>query len=165
MPSPHKTRVALDLTEERTLFTFNLIMQRILRIPARVSLLTALAVLVAACSSQDGSGPVPEPQGVEVTLTSSSDVASQSSPLTVTVTVTNHGTEKTSYGQGSSSCRTTLVVRVNDSDQGASEPRMCTADIMTYELNPGESYSEDWEWGGAYYTDRLVPLEPGGYEL
>lgn len=115
-----------------------------------------------ACSSIFAAG--------ELRMTASADdaVASPTRPVAVRVTATNVGDARVTWGPGSSTCKFHLFVRADGTDLFASafNGSICTADLSTHRLDPGQSRTETLEWTGLVQRgNSLVPLDPGTYEV
>lgn len=126
------------------------------------SLLLAGGVATGACSSNVASGEL------QVAAYTSSTLATPSRPITLRVTARNVGSANVTWGSGSSTCQFALLVRVDGEDLDAPVNRVCTMDLRTLSLGPGESRTEIMEWTGLVHRVREAPavlLAPGTYEL
>jgi len=133
-------------------------------IPATASsrlVIVGLVWALAACETPSE----PSAGTLHVTAVSDAAVATPSQPALVQVTATNTGSGAVSWGPGSSICRLALMVR----NEGAWHvvPRgPCTADVVTYVLQPGESRTETIAFDGQYNTAAgTVTLRAGSFEL
>jgi hypothetical protein len=72
------------------------------------------------------------------------------------VTAVNRGDDRVVWGSGSSSCQLGLVVLDADGQRHSVDFRDCTSDLVEQGLDPGESLTESFLWGGMI----LVPQEP-----
>jgi len=89
------------------------------------------------------------------------------------VTAVNHGDERVVWGSGSSSCQLGLVVLDTDGRRHNIDLRDCTDDLVEQGLDPGESRTETFVWGGMIMVDQqpwssLPPLQAlpaGQYRL
>lgn len=132
----------------------------------RNRLLPCLAMAVIACAGCSPVGPSP----LVVTLSAEDSVASPGEPILLLVTATNVGVTPVRWGPGSSTCQLGLQVRVDGTDVFAPPAHgVCTMDLVTHVLLPGQSRTEAIPWAGmAQLGDTLAPvvlLEPGAYEL
>ena len=126
---------------------------------AVASLLLAVAGL-ASMSCDDLFGG----SDLDLTLSVSDTLVGADRPLTITLTATSTG-EAVAWGQGSSSCQLTAVVRVDGKDHSV-DLRGCTDDLVLQGLVAGASRVEQWSWSGQYLTDTgFEPLPAGRYEL
>lgn len=104
-------------------------------------------------------------------LTASADrsVASPENPAVIRVTAANVGSDRATWGSGSSTCQFHLLVRIDGVDLFAPSSRICTADLRTFSLKPGESRTEALDWAGQVkreLSSRATEwLEPGIYEV
>lgn len=107
------------------------------------------------------------PEGLVISTEVLESTASVNDPARVRVTAANVGLTRVTWGPGSSSCQLWLQVRTGNG--GAFAPvdgRVCTADLVTPALEPGESRTETLSWSGrAQVGDSIVVLEPGVYQL
>jgi hypothetical protein len=106
--------------------------------------------------------------GDEIVVTVAVEPASLAPGDTVTITVLaeNAGQKTIEFGRGSSSCRLSAVVRIDDMDYAVYAPRACLKDLVPWTLAPGESRTESWPWAGALAAvDTMYLLPPGTYEL
>lgn len=96
-------------------------------------------------------------------------IATPDAPVAVRVTVRNIGEARASWGPGSSTCKLQLMVRVDGVDRFAPVNRVCTMDLTTHVLDPGESYIETLTWDGRVQLgsgpEGIEQLPPGTYEL
>lgn len=125
-------------------------------------LLLTGAMAGGACSSILSAGQL------RMSASAADAVASSTHPLAVRVTATNVGDARVTWGPGSSTCQFHLFVRVDGADLVASafHGRVCTLDLSTLSLAPGESRTETLEWTGLVQRgNTVVPLEPGSYEV
>lgn len=89
------------------------------------------------------------------------------------VTAVNRGDERVVWGSGSSSCQLGLVVLDADGGRHNIDFRACTDDLAEQGLDPGESRSETFLWGGTILVQQppwssLPPLQAlpaGQYRL
>ena len=126
----------------------------------------SILVVVIACS---------DPLAVSiVTLdVDGSVVVSPMEPEGFRVTAVNRGDERVVWGSGSSSCQLGLVVLDADGQRHNIDFRDCTSDLVEQGLEPGESRSETFLWGGMIMVDQepwssLPPLQvlpAGQYRL
>ena len=117
-------------------------------------------LIVGACSLFDDTN-------FEVTISASSSFTSPSEPVTLTVKAENRGGSRVVWGQGSSSCQLGSLVRVEGRDFPAPDLiRPCTADLVDFGLDPGESQTESWNWAGYIVRgDSTQLLPPGTYQV
>jgi len=96
-------------------------------------------------------------------------VATPSQPAVIAVTVTNVGRTRATWGPGSSTCQLFLAVRVDGEDLPLpGGGRVCTMDLRTYVLHPGDSRTEVLAWDGTVPrgdSGERTTLEPGVYEV
>ncbi len=130
------------------------------------ALAPSLFVVVIACS---------DPLAVSiVTLdVDGSVVVSPPEPEEFRVTAVNRGDERVVWGTGSSSCQLGLVVLDADGQRHNVDFRYCTSDLVEQGLDPGESLSETFLWGGMIMVHQepwsslpaLQALPAGQYRL
>lgn len=100
---------------------------------------------------------------VTLTLQSQDRIVSRSQPGTFRVTATNSSEGRVEWGSGSSSCQLGLfVVGASSTRQEAATNRACTADFVTQGLDPGESRTETFSWGGEVLRNGDAVLLPAG---
>ncbi len=102
-----------------------------------------------------------------VTLSADGSVTSETEPVTLTVTATNRGSDRVSWGRGSSSCQLGAVVRVAGRQVEARVNHGgCTDDLVDQALEPGESRTESFTWNGLILEgDDFAFLPAGAYQL
>lgn len=132
--------------------------------PTRGAALIAAVALVSSCGLLAPGELVLEAELVD------DSVASPQEPLFITATARNPGEGRVTWGPGSSSCQLHLVVRVDGIDRFVPiTGRVCTADLATHVLKPGERRTETLAWTGeAQMGEGLESIEllpPGKYEL
>jgi len=93
-------------------------------------------------------------------------VVSPGSPSEFMVTVENTGSERITWGMGSSSCQLSLFV-IADGIRHPVNHEVCTDDLGEQGLNAGERRTEDFEWGGAVPDIEGEPfvLPEGRYRM
>jgi hypothetical protein len=102
--------------------------------------------------------------GLDLSVAVSDTLVGPDRPVTVTLTATSTG-DAVAWGQGSSSCQLTAVVRVAGKDHSI-DLRGCTDDLVLQGVVAGGSRVEQWSWNGQYLTDTgFEPLPAGRYEL
>lgn len=121
-------------------------------------LLTAVGLAAPGCDDLfDGSD-------LDLTLAVSDTLAGPDRAVTVTITAISTGAA-VAWGQGSSSCQLTAVVRVDGSDHSI-DLRGCTDDLVLQGVVAGGTRVEPWVWNGEYLTDvGFAPLPAGRYTL
>ncbi len=101
-----------------------------------------------------------------ITISSSSISASNREPILITVTIENTLENTISWGSGSSSCQLSALVRINKNDFQLPINRYCVTDMVNWELNPGQTRSESWNWVGEYDDGSLIDtLGIGNYSI
>lgn len=138
---------------------------------SRRAILGALILLsaIAGCALFDPgalrvTAAIEEPDST----TQSTSLSDSDTLVWITVTVENVGRTRTEWGRGSSTCQLALVVRVDGEDVPAAWPpsRVCTADLGTHSLGPGQSRSETIGWdGGIQRGPGDVQRLEGTYEV
>lgn len=78
------------------------------------------------------------------------------------VTAVNRGDERIVWGSGSSSCQLGLVVLDAASRRHNIDFRDCTSDLVEQGLDPGESLTETFLWGGIIAVDQEMQVLPTG---
>lgn len=80
--------------------------------------------------------------------------------------VTNTGHERVTWGRGSSSCQLSMYVVVEGVRHSISHG-ICTANLGEQGLDPGETLTEVFEWGGEVHDIEGEPflLPDGRYPL
>lgn len=125
---------------------------------AAMLLLGAAGLASVACDDLFGG------TDLDLTLAVSDTLVGPDRPVTVTITATSTG-DAVAWGQGSSSCQLTAVVRVDGSDHSI-DLRGCTDDLVLQGVVAGGTRVEQWSWNGQYLTDTgFEPLPAGRYEL
>lgn len=126
----------------------------------RVVALGPLAsVLIAA-----GCGDILGGSDLVLSVTVSDTLVGPDRPTRVTLTAVNDG-DAVAWGQGSSSCQLTAVVRVDGKDYAIST-RPCTGNLVLQGAAGGETLTEQFEWQGAYLVgDAVAQLPAGPYHL
>ncbi len=88
------------------------------------------------------------------------------SPVDFQVTAVNNGSQRISWGRGSSSCQFALFVRGDELDRHSITFKACTDDIVDQGLDPGEARTEVIRWDGQISVSGLMaPLSPGQYRV
>jgi hypothetical protein len=77
------------------------------------------------------------------------------------VTAVNSGDERVVWGSGSSSCQLGLVV-LDARESHNIDFRVCTMDLVEQGLDPGESRTETFSWGGTIIVDQEIQVLPSG---
>jgi hypothetical protein len=125
---------------------------------ATVLLLGAAGLASVGCDDIFGGSDL------DLTLAVSDTLVGPDRPVTVTITATSTG-DAVAWGQGSSSCQLTAVVRVDGSDHSI-DLRGCTDDLVLQGVVAGGTRVEQWSWSGQYLTDTgFEPLPAGRHEL
>ena len=128
------------------------------RLLAAVLLLGAAGLASAGCDDLFGG------TDLDLTLAVSDTLVGPDRPVTVTITATSTG-DAVAWGQGSSSCQLTAVVRVDGRDHSI-DLRGCTDDLVLQGVVAGGTRVEQWSWSGEYLTDTgFEPLPTGRYDL
>jgi hypothetical protein len=78
------------------------------------------------------------------------------------VSAVNRGDERVVWGSGSSSCQLRLVVLDNSGRRHDIDFRACTDDWVEHRLDPGESITETFLWGGQIMVDQEMEALPSG---
>lgn len=82
------------------------------------------------------------------------------------VTAVNNGRERVVWGTGSSSCQLGLVVFDGDGERHGIDFRACTEDLVEQGLDPGESRTEAFLWGGRIIVGQeMLILPPDDYDV
>lgn len=121
----------------------------------------AVVVVASACASLG-------PDGLSMSVTVENAVASSEAPATIRVVASNVGLRRATWGPGSSTCQLLLQVRVEGAWRFATiEDRVCTMDMSTHVLEPGQSRVETVRWTGRVQLGDgpIVALEPGTYQV
>lgn len=119
--------------------------------------------LLAACNDE-AAPPADDP--LVVTLVAGGATVSADAPVELTITITNNGDEILEWGSGSSSCRLFARVTVDGADHPVPAFEICTADMVTYTLDPGASDTQTKTWDGTIGRDgEPEPLPVGTYEI
>lgn len=130
--------------------------------PIRPFVFLAL-LIIAGCSALFAAG------ALRLTASADRSVASPDDPALIRVTAANIGSDRATWGSGSSTCQLHLLVRIDGVDLFAPSSRICTADLRTFSLKPGESRTEVLNWAGQVKRDLSAGttewLEPGIYEV
>jgi len=121
----------------------------------RASLFLTAVVLVAA-----GCGDLLGGSNVELTLTVSDTLVGPDRSITITLSATSTG-DAVAWGQGSSSCQLTAVVRVDGADHSI-DRRPCTDDLVLQGVVAGGTLTEQWTWSGEYVADGVLDTLPAG---
>jgi hypothetical protein len=116
--------------------------------------LTAVGLAATGCGDLFGSSDL------ELTLAVSDTLAGPDRSITVTVTATSTG-DAVAWGQGSSSCQLTAVVRVGGADHSV-DVRGCTDDLVLQGVVAGGTRTEHWTWSGEYLVDGEFVTLPAG---
>ncbi len=131
-------------------------------------LLLAVCLLLAGCLLVPGCTLL-APHGLLVEAVAVDAVAAPDNPAMVRVTATNTGSTTVTWGRGSSTCQLHLRVRIDGVEYFAPDGRVCTRDLRTHALGPGESRTEGIDWSGWIQRgegpDTRERLAPGKYEL
>lgn len=102
--------------------------------------------------------------GLDLTLAVSDTLVGPARAVTVTLTATSTG-DAVAWGQGSSSCQLTAVVRVDGTDHSI-DLRGCTDDLVLQGVTAGGTRVEQWTWSGEYLAESgFEPLPAGRYHL
>jgi len=126
--------------------------------------LAAVALLGAAGLASVGCGDLFGGSDLQLTLAVSDTLVGPERPVTVTLTATSTG-DAVTWGQGSSSCQLTAVVRVAGRDHSI-DLRGCTDDLVLQGVIADGTRVEQWTWSGEYLVDTgFEPLPAGRYEL
>ena len=126
----------------------------------------SISVLVCGACGDDSVAPPSTDEALNVTVLADPISFSAGSDVTITVEVENPTESRVEFGKGSSSCQFLAVIRYGEEDHGMPASRVCTADMGTLSLDPGERRSESWIWSGAVVVDGVAEqLLPGVYEL
>jgi hypothetical protein len=91
-----------------------------------------------------------------------SPVVSPMEPGSFAVTADNLRDERIVWGSGSSSCQLGLTVEDADGLWHDIDFRECTADVVEQGLDPGESRTETFLWGGWIVVDEQIRTLPSG---
>jgi hypothetical protein len=117
------------------------------------------SVLVLACGNPLGVSVVNVDVGGTV-------VVSPMEQAGFLVTAVNNGDDRVIWGSGSSSCQLGLVVLDSDGRRHDIDFRDCTSDLVEHGLDPGESRTETFIWGGTILVDQeFLTLSSGQYRL
>ena len=132
-------------------------------------LITGLALMLLLCSvsacEEDDPGKVQEDPLV-VTITASAPTVSADAPVSLTITIENTGDTRLEWGSGSSACRLFARVVVDDQEYAVPWDEVCTADMVTYALEPGATDTQTKTWDGSIGRDGgSVDLPAGSYEV
>ncbi len=128
------------------------------------SLAVASILLAAAGLAAMGCDDLFGGSDLDLTLAVSDTLAGPGRAVTIILTATSTG-EAVVWGQGSSSCQLTAVVRVDGKDHSV-DLRGCTDDLVLQGVGAGGSRVEQWSWSGQYLADTgFEPLPAGRYEL
>lgn len=131
------------------------------RMPRTVWVAIGLTVMGCAAFALDGD--------LVVSSRVADDGATPGDPALIEVTAQNTGDSRIQWGNGSSSCQLSLVVRVDGEDWRAIDRRGCTLDYAPQALGAGESRTETIPWGGEVLRKGsqgpVMRLEPGVYEV
>jgi len=132
--------------------------RRLIHRPSTLLCLTAVGLAAAGCGDLFGSSDL------ELTLAVSDTLVGPNRSITVTLTATSTG-DAVAWGQGSSSCQLTAVVRVDGADHGI-DLRGCTDDLVLQGVVAGGTLTEHWTWSGEYVVNgEFVTLPAGRYRL
>ena len=116
---------------------------------------------VILCLQTDAFGS----DGFALTISFTYSVVTPDELVTVTLTAMNLG-DSVVWGSGSSSCQLEAFVRIGIDDRRLTGQRLCTDDMATQGLGPGESLMEHWQWGGEVLIgDRVDTLPEGTYQI
>ena len=89
-------------------------------------------------------------------------IVSPSDPGVFNVTAENRGDDRVVWGMGSSSCQLGLIVQDVDGEWRSIDFRGCTDDLVEQGLDPGESRTESFEWGGTIVVNGQDQTLPSG---
>jgi hypothetical protein len=125
---------------------------------AAVVLLAAGGLAAMGCDDLFGGS------GLDLSVAVSDTLVGPDRPVTVTLTATSSG-DAVAWGQGSSSCQLTAVVRVAGRDHSI-DLRGCTDDLVLQGVTAGGTRVEQWTWSGEYLAESgFEPLPAGRYHL
>ena len=131
-----------------------------------LQLILLISVLVIGACGDDSVTPPPEDESLNIAIAAEPISFSPGSDVAITVEVENPMESRVEFGMGSSSCQFLAVIRYGEEDRGMPVSRVCTADMATWSIDPGERRSENWIWKGEVVVDGVVEqLPPGVYEL
>ncbi|MBA2669451.1 MAG: hypothetical protein H0U67_03655 [Gemmatimonadetes bacterium] len=128
--------------------------------------ISAIVLLLAmtACSTPT----TPRIDGLRVSLQLVPGVLVEGGEVDVILTMRNDGRETVQL-QGSSSCPPFGLRIIDSVDQPYADPtrqRICTEDLRTWRVEPGESLVHTFRWNGSLQSEgRLLRLAPGMYLL
>ena len=126
--------------------------------------LAALMVLAVIGQAAAGCDDLFGGSGLDLTLAVSDTIVGPARAVTVTLTATSTG-DAVAWGQGSSSCQLTAVVRVEGTDYSI-DLRGCTDDLVLQGVTAGGTRVEQWTWSGEYLVESgFEPLPAGRYHL
>lgn len=101
---------------------------------------------------------------LELTVEVSDTLVGPDRTSSITLSATNSG-DAVAWGQGSSSCQLTAVVRV-DGDDYPIDVRPCTDDLVLQGVGHGMTLTEAFSWNAEYVVGgKLDTLDAGRYQL
>lgn len=122
--------------------------------------LSTLLFLAGVGAAAVGCGDLFGSSELELTLAVSDTLVGPDRPITVTISATSTG-DPVAWGQGSSSCQLTAVVRVDGEDHSI-DVRGCTDDLVLQGVVAGGTLTEQWTWSGEYVVDGVLDTLPVG---
>jgi hypothetical protein len=116
-----------------------------------------------------------ENEKLQITISANDTVTSSSDPVEFTVRIENLGKSRVVWGYANATCQLDAVIVIECIMLAGWEcenpylalDRVCSDDPdIEQGLDPGESRSERFSWGGKIIEDGVIKaLEPGKYEI